>query len=145
MGFFVSLASRALACFAAAAHGHHCNRAIGHNKPALCIHKHKYKHKRKHTQKPSLTVEAVADALQKRILELEQELATLDFLETQIESAEQRLEDIMKVSAEADLLKTLPCVGKILSMVLLLEIGKVDRFPTAAHLASYAGSGVHPT
>jgi Transposase IS116/IS110/IS902 family len=27
----------------------------------------------------------------------------------------------------------------ILSMVLMLEIGRVDRFPTAAHLASYAG------
>jgi transposase len=68
-----------------------------------------------------------------------QELATLDFLETQIGSAEKRLEAIMKVSAEADLLKTLPCVGTILSMVLMLEIGKVERFPTAAHLASYAG------
>jgi transposase len=70
---------------------------------------------------------------------VEQELATLDFLEIQIESAEQRLEAIMQVSVEADLLKTLPCVGKILSMVLMLEIGRVDRFPTAAHLASYAG------
>jgi len=70
---------------------------------------------------------------------VERELATLDFLETQIESAEHQLEAIMKVSAEADLLKTLPCVGKILSMVLMLEIGRVDRFPTAAHLASYAG------
>src|SRR6204780_4761005 len=70
---------------------------------------------------------------------VEQELATLDFLETQIESAEQRLEAIMQVSVEADLLKTLPCVGPILSMVLMLEIGRVDRFPTAAHLASYAG------
>jgi transposase len=68
-----------------------------------------------------------------------QELATLDFLETQVESAERRLEAIMKVSVEADLLKTLPCVGKILSMVMMLEIGRVDRFPTAAHLASYAG------
>ena len=45
----------------------------------------------------------------------------------------------MNVSVEADLLKTLPCVGKVLSMVLMLEIGRVDRFPTAAHLASYAG------
>jgi transposase len=71
---------------------------------------------------------------------VEQELATLDFLETQIESAERRLETIMKVSAEADLLKTLPCVGKILSMVMMLEIGRVDRFPTAAHLASYGAS-----
>ena len=70
---------------------------------------------------------------------VEEELATVDFLETQIESAEHRLEAIMKVSVEADLLKTLPCVGPILSMVLMLEIGRVDRFPTAAHLASYAG------
>jgi len=37
-------------------------------------------------------------------------LATLDFLNTEIEAAEKRLEAIMKVSAEADLLKTLPCV-----------------------------------
>jgi len=70
---------------------------------------------------------------------VEQKLTTLDFLETQIESAERRLESIMKMSVEADLLKTLPCVGKILSMVLMLEIGRIDRFPTAAHLASYAG------
>jgi transposase len=70
---------------------------------------------------------------------IEQELATLDFLEMQIESAEHRLEAIMQVSVEADLLKTLPCVGPILSMVLMLEIGRVDRFPTSAHLASYAG------
>src|SRR5215469_4440778 len=61
---------------------------------------------------------------------VEQELATLDFLNTQIESAEERLEAIMKVSAEADLLKTLPCVGDILSMVMMLEIGRVDRFST---------------
>ena len=66
---------------------------------------------------------------------IEQELATLDFLERQIGSAEERLEKIMEISVEADLLKTLPCVGKILSMVLMLEIGKVERFPTAAHLA----------
>jgi len=48
---------------------------------------------------------------------VEQELTTLDFLETQIEAAEKR-------------------VGKILSMVLMLETGRVDRFPTAAHLAT---------
>jgi transposase len=70
---------------------------------------------------------------------VEQELATVDFLKSQIESAERRLEGLRKMSVEADLLKTLPCVGEILSMVLMLEIGRVDRFPTAAHLASYAG------
>ena len=46
---------------------------------------------------------------------VEQELATLDFLEIQIESAEQRLEAIMQVSVEADLLRMLPGIGKILS------------------------------
>jgi transposase len=70
---------------------------------------------------------------------VKQELATLDFLEIQIDDAERRLKQIMLVNVEADLLKTLPCVGKVLSMVLMLEIGRVDRFPTAAHLAAYAG------
>jgi transposase len=50
-----------------------------------------------------------------------------------------RLPELPRHSREADLLKTLPCVGKVLSMVLMLEIGRVDRFPTAAHLASDAG------
>jgi hypothetical protein len=45
----------------------------------------------------------------------------------------------MKATAEADLLKRLPCVGRILSMVMTLEIGRVERFPSAGHLASYAG------
>ena len=54
---------------------------------------------------------------------VEQELATLDFLEIQIKSAERRLEAIMKVSVEADLLKTPLCVGKIRSMVLPLPPG----------------------
>lgn len=66
------------------------------------------------------------------------ELATLDFLQMQIEEAEKRLEAILRVSAEADLLQTLPYVGPILSMVMALEIGRVERFPSAAHLASYA-------
>jgi len=70
---------------------------------------------------------------------MEVELATLQFLETQIEDVEKRLEAMMQESAEADLLKTLPYVGRILSMVMTLEIGRVDRFPSAAHLASYAG------
>lgn len=70
---------------------------------------------------------------------VELELVTLDFVEMQIEEAEKRLETIWQVSAEADLLNTLPYVGPILSMVMALEIGRVERFPSAAHLASYAG------
>ena len=55
----------------------------------------------------------------------------------QIESAEQRLEAIMQVNVEADLLKTLSCVGPILSMVLMLESGRLSattrgRYPAIA-------------
>jgi transposase len=63
----------------------------------------------------------------------------MDFLEVQIEEVEKPLEKLMAVTAEADLLKTLPCVGRILSMVMTLEIGRVERFASGAHLASYAG------
>ena len=70
---------------------------------------------------------------------VELELVTVDFLEVQIEEVEKHLAEIMQVTAEADLLKTMPGVGRILSMVMTLEIGRVERFPSAEHLASYAG------
>jgi transposase len=54
---------------------------------------------------------------------VELELTTLDFVELQIEEAEKQLELMLQASAEADLLKTLPYVGPILSMVMALEIG----------------------
>ena len=71
---------------------------------------------------------------------VELELVTLDFLEVQLGDIEKRLEELMKVTAEADLLKTLPYVGRILSMVMTLEIGKVERFASAAHLAGFGRS-----
>lgn len=70
---------------------------------------------------------------------VELELVALDFIEDQVEEVEKHLDVIMSQSAEADLLKTLPYVGRILSMVMALEIGRVGRFPSAEHLASYAG------
>lgn len=70
---------------------------------------------------------------------VELELGTTDFVEIQVEEVEKHLGAIMQVTPEADLLKTLPYVGRILSMVMALEIGRVERFPSAAHLASYAG------
>jgi transposase len=68
-----------------------------------------------------------------------QQLTTQDFLELQIESVEKRLQHVVKTIPGAALLKTLPTVGPILSAVLALEIGDVARFPSAEHLASYAG------
>ena len=49
------------------------------------------------------------------------------------------LQEILYPSAERDLLDSLPCVGKILSAVMALEIGDVRRFDGPDHLVSYAG------
>jgi hypothetical protein len=63
---------------------------------------------------------------------VELELVTMDFMEMQIEEVEKPLQEPMKVTAEADLLKTLPYVGRILSMLMILEIGRVIAKPAIA-------------
>jgi transposase len=67
----------------------------------------------------------------------------LDELEgvcVRIDASEQRLEALLAVSAEMQLLMTLPGVGKILSAVIWLEMGEVDRFASAERFASYSGT-----
>lgn len=70
---------------------------------------------------------------------VKQQLRTHDFLALQIEEIERRLSSMMKAVPGIGLLRTLPTVGPILSAVLALEIGDISRFPSAEHLASYAG------
>jgi transposase len=60
-------------------------------------------------------------------------------VESQISDCEKQLEALLYPSAERDLLKTIPCVGKILSAVIALEVGDVRRFSSAGQLVSYAG------
>ena len=67
------------------------------------------------------------------------QLRTLDYTLVQMKHAEGRLLKVLADVPEVGLLKTLPGVGPILSMVMMLEIGKVERFPSSAHLASYCG------
>jgi Transposase and inactivated derivatives len=70
---------------------------------------------------------------------VEREMATVDFLEQQVKQIEKQLQGLMSTNVESDLLKTLPCVGPILGMLMALEIGKVERFAGPGHLASYCG------
>jgi len=67
------------------------------------------------------------------------QLHMVDTVETEIGECEQVLQEMLYPSAERDLLDSLPCVGKILSAVMALEIGNVQRFPGPDRLASYAG------
>jgi transposase len=67
------------------------------------------------------------------------QLAMVDRIETDIGECEQRMQEMLYPSVERDLLDSLPCVGKILSAVLALEIGDVSRFGGPDRLVSYAG------
>lgn len=69
-----------------------------------------------------------------------QMLAQLDGLSEQIQQFEQRLKARVEVTPAMQLLMSLPGVGVILAATLALEIGEVERFPSAQHLASYAGT-----
>lgn len=67
-------------------------------------------------------------------------LEALDGLEKQIETLEGRMGEVFEETDEARLLKTLPGVGFILSVVLAGEIGEIDRFSCPERLASYSGT-----
>jgi transposase len=67
-------------------------------------------------------------------------LAQLDFVGSQVRQLEQRLDELVEVSEEMQWLLTMPGVGVILAATIALEIGEVERFPSAMHLASYAGT-----
>ena len=67
-------------------------------------------------------------------------LAQLDFVSAQVRQLEQRLNELVEVTPEMQWLLTMPGVGVILAATIALEIGEVQRFPSAMHLASYAGT-----
>jgi transposase len=106
--------------------------------------------------KYALSVEQVTDLFGKKGRELlqpvlaqlpphtrfatEQLLAQLDTVEQQIQLFERRIREVFAPSAELSWIRSLPGVGFILGIVILLEVGNVDRFPSAQHLASYAGT-----
>jgi transposase len=70
----------------------------------------------------------------------ERELEQLDGLREQIELFEVRMEEVCGRSRAVELLDSLPGVGFILAVVMALEIGDVERFPSAEKLAGYAGT-----
>lgn len=68
-------------------------------------------------------------------------LAHVDFLDESIETLSERIDEVIAPFArQRDLLKTIPGVDKRTAELLLAEIGPdMSRFPTAGHLASWAG------
>ena len=67
-------------------------------------------------------------------------LEQLDTVQGVIEALEQRIAELFRPTEELKRLDSLPGVGLILGVVLLLEIGDIQRFRCPEHLASYAGT-----
>jgi transposase len=67
-------------------------------------------------------------------------LKELEFVEQQIETLDTKIKAVFEETADRELLQSLPGVGPVLSLVILLEVGDVHRFPVPDHLASYAGT-----
>ncbi len=70
---------------------------------------------------------------------VEEMLKQLEAVEERLEAFERRMKEAFAESRDLQLLRTQPGVGVILGTVIEAEVGAVDRFPSAGHLASYAG------
>ena len=71
---------------------------------------------------------------------MQQQLDMLDHIQSQIALLEERIKQRVELTRNIQLLKTLPGVANILAIVIERETARVDRFPSAAHFASYAGT-----
>ena len=62
---------------------------------------------------------------------------TIDFLTHQIDQIERRIEKTVRVKEAYRFLQTLPGVGKILALTIMLETGPISRFETVGDYVSY--------
>jgi len=72
---------------------------------------------------------------------LQQQLAHIEFLERTIEQVSAEIQERLRpFEAELEGLQTIPGMGRRVAELLVAEIGTdMNRFPTAGHLASWAG------
>jgi transposase len=66
-------------------------------------------------------------------------LSVLETIRRLLKEVEAELLVFYESSEEAKLLSTIPGVGPILSLTIISEIGDIERFGSAKHLASFAG------
>lgn len=71
---------------------------------------------------------------------VQQEVELLELVQGQIQSMEERMREQIPITPGMQLLKSLPGVGDILSIVIFAEVGSIGRFARAEQLASYAGT-----
>jgi transposase len=70
----------------------------------------------------------------------QQQLILLDFIQKEISTLEDRIRQSVKETPRIQLLKTLPGIGDILSIVIDREIGDISRFTHSDSFAAYCGT-----
>jgi transposase len=91
-------------------------------------------------QSKELLAEKVAQLPPHTRYTTERLLEQLELLDDQIADFEDQIRDLFTTTPALERLRTMPGVGFVLGMVILMEVGDVRRFPDAAHLATYAGT-----
>jgi len=71
--------------------------------------------------------------------EVKGQLARLDLLGEQLRELDREIRKRSKANPIAQALEEIPGVGPFIASLLIAEVGDIQRFPTAKHLASYTG------
>ncbi len=66
-------------------------------------------------------------------------LKTIVFLNDRIAETNMRIKDVTKHDSNAQLLESIPGVGRFTALVISSEIDKINRFPDSHKLCAYAG------
>jgi transposase len=67
----------------------------------------------------------------------EKSIAVIDFLDATIKQIEKEVLAKIKLRKEFELLQTIPGIGKILALTIMLEVGDVNRFEKVGNYSSY--------
>jgi len=72
------------------------------------------------------------------VLSAEASVSTISFLDHQINQIHKAVKKKVKLSKSFEYLRTVPGIGDILALTIMLEVGEISRFPKVGNFASYA-------
>ncbi len=72
------------------------------------------------------------------VLSAEANVSTISFLSHQISQIQKAVKKKVKLSKSFEYLRTVPGIGEILALTIMLEVGDISRFPKVGNFASYA-------
>jgi transposase len=72
------------------------------------------------------------------VLSAETNVSTISFLSHQINRIQKAVKKKVKLSKSFEYLRTVPGIGEILALTIMLEVGDIRRFPKVGRFASYA-------